>query len=61
MSQEVLLEVDYFDSCERLRTKRIPKMEERLIPFILKKQDRKFNKIWRIREVPPGSNTTGRA
>lgn len=46
-------EVDYYNNCEAVRTKIITADNEKLIPSLLKKQDRRFRKVRKIKEIQP--------
>ncbi len=46
-------EVDYYNDAQAVRTKLVTTDDERLLPFLLKKQDRRFVKIKKVREVKP--------
>jgi hypothetical protein len=44
-------EVDYWNERQQVRIKRVTVEEEKLIPFALRKLDREFDKIHKIREI----------
>jgi len=51
--------VDYFDRDEKARSIEVPDgMDDRYLPFFIKKQDRRFDRLWRIhRDVDVGSES----
>lgn len=43
--------VDYFNSNQAVRTKIVDVEDEKLIPFVLKKQDKRFAKVKKVKRL----------
>jgi hypothetical protein len=48
--------VDYWNNCQATRTKIVDVADEKLIPFALKRQDKRFTKVKKVKplDIPQG-------
>ena len=54
-------EVDYYNANFAVRTKIVEASDEKLLPFVLKKQDKRFEMIKKVKplDIPQGGEADG--